>query len=518
MFKDKIKAIRHFNSVFSKKGESPSKNKNNYSVKPFFFNFPNDINIRDIFFEMINSIKNDNFMNYYKLLSNREINKRSSVLKLMKQFILSKKINYRMIYLTIFFFDILIKRNKDEFTLEELGIGSLLLVIKFFYEKHNNINYKMFKMFNNIQYSNEDLTLLEIKCLKMINYQFNVIQPIFFLDLFFLNGIVFSIDNIINEDVSKLYNYTLKLLEYFMGINNNYIKYHPIIFCCVTIAICRKKYNLEKCPEILAKTFQITFEDFEEIYILFNSYCKDININDEKKLKKNKSMSSEKIVPLKSEIEFHNSIKRLDKRNNQNKDKENDKNKNTLKSPEKISNVIELKSPFIFKSPHSEKKIKNFSNLIPFHKNLLLSENPQKNIQEKNNIKKETSEKYIKNIKKDNFGGLFRKKSRNIKVNYPNFKEEIVIKKNDKNKLEINIFNSDSGLNNNLNQNKNNSTISPSIIKEDDSNKRMMSLEHYKRFNISMNNKIPNELLERRVKNLSTIVNHLYSNLNNNIL
>ena len=45
-----------------------------------------------------------------------------------------------------------------------------------------------------------------------------------------------------------------------------------------------------------------------------------------------------------------------------------------------------------------------------------------------------------------------------------------------------------------------------------------MSLEHYKRFNISMNNKIPNELLERRVKNLSTIVNHLYSNFNNNIL
>ena len=46
---------------------------------------------------MINSAKNDNFINYYKLLSNREINKRSSVLKLMKQFILSKKINYRMI-------------------------------------------------------------------------------------------------------------------------------------------------------------------------------------------------------------------------------------------------------------------------------------------------------------------------------------------------------------------------------------------------------------------------------------
>ena len=521
MYKEKIKAIKHFNSDFSKKGESPSKSKNNYSVKLSIFNFPNDINARDIFFQMILSVKNDNFINNYKLLSNREINKRSSVLKLMKQFILSKKINYRMIYLTIFFFDILIKRNKDEFTLEELGIGSLLLVIKFFYEKHNNINNKMFKFFNNKQYSNEELTLLEIKCLKMINYQFNVIQPIFFLDLLFLNGIVFSTDNITKEDVSKIYNYTLKFLEYFMGINNNYIKYHPLIFCCVTIAICRKKFNLEKWPEILAKTFQINFEDFDEIYTLFYSYCKDIKINDEKKVKKNKSMSSEKIVPIKLEIEFQNTIKRLEKRNNQNKIKENDKNKNGLyKSPEKISNVIGLKSPFIFKSPHSEKKIKNCSNLIPFNKNLLLSENPQISTEEKNNIKKETSEKYIKNIKRDNFGGLFRKKSRNLKINYPNFKEEILIKKNEKNKLEINIVNSDSGLNNNLQQNinNNNSTISPSVIKEDDKNKRMMSLEHYKRFNISMNNKIPNELIERRVKNLSTIVNHLYSNLNNNIL
>ena len=101
MVNEKLKAIRHFNSIFPKK--ESSKNKNICSIKPIIFNFPNDINSRDIFFQMINSAKNDNFINYYKLLSKREINKRSSVLKLMKQFILSKKINYRMIYLTIFF-------------------------------------------------------------------------------------------------------------------------------------------------------------------------------------------------------------------------------------------------------------------------------------------------------------------------------------------------------------------------------------------------------------------------------
>ena len=33
-----------------------------------------------------------------------------------------------------------------------------------------------------------------------------------------------------------------------------------------------------------------------------------------------------------------------------------------------------------------------------------------------------------------------------------------------------------------------------------------------------MNNQIPSDLLEKRVKNLSMIVNHLLSNHNNNIL
>ena len=58
------------------------------------------------------------------------------------------------------------------------------------------------------------------------------------------------------------------------------------------------------------------------------------------------------------------------------------------------------------------------------------------------------------------------------------------------------------------------------IIKDDELNpeKFNASLEHYKRFNHTLNNKIPNNLVERRVRNLSSIVNHLFSNHTNNIL
>ena len=132
MNKDHLKTIRHFNSVFLKILDSPSKKKQKNSSKSLIQNF-NDSNIIDIFYEMIDSMKDENFLHNYKILSNKEKIKRSYILKLMKQFILSKKIKLRIIYLSIFFLDILMKKNKNELTLEQIGLGSLILVSKFFY-------------------------------------------------------------------------------------------------------------------------------------------------------------------------------------------------------------------------------------------------------------------------------------------------------------------------------------------------------------------------------------------------
>ena len=80
-------------------------------------------------------------------------------------------------------------------------------------------------------------------------------------------------------------------------------------------------------------------------------------------------------------------------------------------------------------------------------------------------------------------------------------------------------------LNNGLSENSPNNTniinfsnVSSIVNEDDELNKKNPSLEHYKRFNNKLNNKIPNYLIERRVRNLSTIVNHLFSNHTNNIL
>ena len=52
MNKDHLKTIRHFNSVFLKILDSPSKKKQKNSSKSLIQNF-NDSNIIDIFYEMI---------------------------------------------------------------------------------------------------------------------------------------------------------------------------------------------------------------------------------------------------------------------------------------------------------------------------------------------------------------------------------------------------------------------------------------------------------------------------------
>lgn len=526
MNKDHLKTIRHFNSVFLKILDSPSKKKQKNSSKSLIQNF-NDSNIIDIFYEMIDSMKDENFLHNYKILSNKEKIKRSYILKLMKQFIFSKKIKLRIIYLSIFFLDILMKKNKNELTLEQIGLGSLILVSKFFYEKYYNITNKMFRNFNNKKFSNEELNLIEIECLKLLNYKFNQIQPINFLDLFSFHGIVFKNDNLKKEDINKIYNFTLKLLEYFMAVDNEYIKYNPFKVACSIVAICRKKYNLEKWPENLEKTFKICFNDFEDTYNFLYNYYKGMKNSKDENIEKYKSMSLEKNYSKPNVLSKQKLMKKFEeiKINDSEMDTNKINNKLSYNSPQKISSFIGLNSAFI-KSPISEKK-----NLNPsFNKNLFLGKNFHKSIDENipncyennNNI---ISERFKKNLKKDSFGGLFRQKTRNLKTIHTNLICEVQHnnnnkKNNEKNKqvINVNIFNSESSLNNN-NSPKNllsNSNLSSLNIKDD--SKRMLSLEHYKRFNISLNHKIPNNLIEKRIKNLSTIVNHLYSNHNNNIL
>ena len=86
-----------------------------------------------------------------------------------------------------------------------------------------------------------------------------------------------------------------------------------------------------------------------------------------------------------------------------------------------------------------------------------------------------------------------------------------ITKQNIKNINDNSVFNKTN--NSNLNNEENNKN-----------ERRKYSLEHYKNFHINLNksnieNKnIPLTILEKKVRNLSQIINHLYSNHTNNIL
>ena len=561
MKKEKHNSIRNINSYFRKQTKSPFKSKVTCSIKPIIYENPKDLNIKSIFYNMILLLKNENYLNYYKKLNNNEKTIRTSFLKIMKQFIISNKINNRISLLSIYIYDILIKKNNNELTLEQLGLGALILVTKFFYEKDILIKNNIFKNFNfNLKdYSFKDLSLLEIKCLQILNYNLNYINPINFLDLFFLNGIIFTSDNLNKEDSRNIYQLSNKLIEYFMAINNEYTKFHPFIFVCSIISLCREINNLEKWPECLESIFHISFCDFEEVFIYLKDLYKDIKNNNDD-ISKVKSISLDnKNNDSKSNNEIDLNIEKFvikndeRKKNDNDDEKENENKKFNYNSPNKKNNIEINKSPFNYKTPVKGNKNMNYYINNNNINNSIINNNINNNMNN-NNIKinnyssrpknlflntnniLDEKERIKNNLRKinqtKNFGEIFRKKITNITTNTNTNGSEITIQKkykkktepisrNINNNLQINTFNSDGlkYISEGEKQLKNNYALSTYNIKEkNEKTRNNPSLENYKRFNITMNNQIPHDLLEKRVKNLSLIVNHLLSNHNNNIL
>ena len=79
-----------------------------------------------------------------------------------------------------------------------------------------------------------------------------------------------------------------------MEINNEYIKYHPLIFSCGIVAFCRKKYNLHKWHDLLEKNFQMSFEDFSDVYSFVKEYYKEMKNHNNEQNQKLKSVSLDK--------------------------------------------------------------------------------------------------------------------------------------------------------------------------------------------------------------------------------
>ena len=102
-----------------------------------------DINLREIFNQMLNlsyqSYQNKNESNYIKL-TEEQLFKRKIIIESIKKFVIENHITYNIFYNIIFLFDLLMARNKKNklvTTMEKIGLGSAILMIKFNYlENH----------------------------------------------------------------------------------------------------------------------------------------------------------------------------------------------------------------------------------------------------------------------------------------------------------------------------------------------------------------------------------------------
>ena len=269
------------------------KNKNYFSIKPLSYENPKDINLNDIFNQVVNSdILFNGENNIYIKLSEEQVIKRQNVIKSIKKFIYLYKIGYGIFYNIIFLFDILIYLDNEVKVIqnyEELGLGSTILMIKYMHEENKMIYLNIFQNFYERKYYPKMvLKQIEILCLKLINYYLNFPTPLLYMELYFLNGFIFKKDNIKTDICFKLYSMALNILEKLLITSNEYTKYSIINLVSGIISYCRQNYGLEKWPNILAKTFGVSEKNFENlIQELFNFEDNLITKNISVKNKKN---------------------------------------------------------------------------------------------------------------------------------------------------------------------------------------------------------------------------------------
>lgn len=507
--------------------DSNQKNHNNYykesipcSIKPDSLIIPKDVNVRNIFLNMIRLSKFQEFSNFYKQLSKKEKSKRLNLLETIKYFIEKHKIKNSIFLNTIFLFDILIKKNNSNLDLQQLSLGALILSIKFNNESTYNLTNNNFKYFGETEYSSEELAEIELTCLLILNHKLNYIQPINFLELFFLNGIVFITDKILTEDSTLVYSCSLILLEELMKMNNAYMKFNPFNISCSIVALCRHKFNLEIWPDFLGIIFKINLYDFEETLDFVRESFKNFQIkfeyynNNSENLNKKKNVRNESFSPSHSNT---NNINNLEK---------SQEKYYFTQGNVSMNNSINQENENKFFSPTNLKKPLNFNYMrsVPRKHNKSLYNSERKEDSLFHSDKKGTEIKIFYNKENRKENTLNYNKNNNkislFKYNPKYFKDE-----NKTTFFNTNLINPKTHVKMKSlfidSHNKNNF-----LFKNDFNNlnydkykithvKRKTTLGNY--LNLNENN-FPQNFMEKRIRNLSQVVNHLYSNHTNNIL
>ena len=240
-----------------------------YPIKPYKYIIPKDLNLQKIFSTMLKlSIEQAKYYSFSSILIDN--NYRKIILKQIREYFLYSHIDYKIYFKTILLFDIILVQNEKYKLLnsiEEITLGALILSIKFNYDENKMFSMKKFVLFYGEQIFNlNDIIEIERKALKTINYFLNFASPMCFLEFFMLNGIIYNIDYLNQNDYYKIYNQIEVVLDKIMEDSNNYLKYNFFYLACSVVSYCRNIFNLEKWPLSLKNVFSIDFNEFQSVY------------------------------------------------------------------------------------------------------------------------------------------------------------------------------------------------------------------------------------------------------------
>ena len=255
--------------------------KNISSINKRFTPLIEEINFGKIYNNMIKISKRER--EKFKKIPIPNIKNRKEMIEKIFRVITIYKFSLSTFYLAIFLMDEILylnntKINKKYFlSNEEISLGSLFLAIKSFeLEKNFSLNLSKINSFYNssINYSSERLKIIEVLCLKKLNYKIFRITPYDYLNLFIKIGLIFTNEisetsniNIVylNSNISKL---SYEILDNLIKSSNEYFIIEPYLIYLGIIIYSKEKimhcnnldmfiygYNISEKEIINSKTF-----------------------------------------------------------------------------------------------------------------------------------------------------------------------------------------------------------------------------------------------------------------------
>ena len=274
-----------------------------YSLKPKRYNIPKDVVPYQIFKNLL-LISKKYFPSMPKIVNLKlsEQDNRSKIVYQIKNFIENHNLNITSYFFSVYLMDQLLAK-KINLSLEKLGFGCLLLATKFI-----EIDGKLPSMQSYIKYilnrriTAKEIIEIEIICLENLNHNLSFPQPINFLNIFLLNGIVFNTDE--NDNKKKNITCSIYMKPYdiyseLISLNADYLQFHPLDLACACVAFARESYKLSKWHFVFEKIFNVYESKFNDAYIFvrnFNEEKKKIIAKNEQLRKERKTIENDNII------------------------------------------------------------------------------------------------------------------------------------------------------------------------------------------------------------------------------